>query len=45
MSTVAERIHKSPAAVHKQLRHLRWLGLVAWEPGTKGTLRPLYGPA
>lgn len=39
--TVAARAGRSVQVTHKWLGVLRDAGLVAWEPGVGGTLRPL----
>lgn len=36
--------YKSTGDVYETLCELRRQGLVAWDPGTRGTLRPLVGP-
>lgn len=43
--TVADRSGLSVSVVHRHLTILRELGLVDWEPGNRGTLRPLVAAA
>lgn len=38
--SVGRAIGLSPMTTHHHLRKLRAMGLVTWEPGTTGTLRP-----
>jgi hypothetical protein len=44
LRTVAERSGLSRWQTYEALGRLRDLGLVGWEHGTLGTLRPLYWP-
>lgn len=43
-SVVAEAGMKSPGSALRPLKLLRDAGLIAWEPGKAGTLRPLVQP-
>lgn len=38
---IAERVGCSVSVVHHHLKRLRGRGLVDWEKGTRGSLRPL----